>query len=227
MTTTSFTEFRWTNTTERTLSGLLREHRDGYILFWIDDPESELCREMESDLHEFAGDFHEKVQFARIDFVVRRRLAAALGTRSAPAVALVENGRVVRAAHGPLVPVALNDIASKFLQPNLDIGEIVPVRRVHIMLCKRQIALVDVRDAAAFGRAHIPGAICASYAEIKELTAKYAQRKWPRPVVFYDRDGGAVARMALDIPRTRGLRCGMLEGGFIAWEAAGLPVERL
>ncbi len=226
MNTTNIAESRWPQATEDAFSRILFEDRSGYLLFWIDDPESESCRKMAPLFHEFAEDLEGQLRFVRIDFQRSPRLAAALGMRSAPAIALVSNQRVVRSAHGELVPEMLNTIASTFFVCAIGIGDAVSPAQLGTMVNKHQVIVMDVRDVVSFRRAHISGAISASDTDPTDFVAQLARTRCPKPIVFYDRYDGAAARKILEIPKARGLRCGVLAGGFIAWEGAGLPIER-
>jgi len=85
------------------------------------------------------------------------------------------------------------------------------------------VVAVDVRDAPAYGRAHIPGA---SSLPIDEIETRLAELYMlPGQPVLYDRSGEKTKEPGRPDDRRR-LSARFLEGGFLAWEAEGLPVER-
>jgi thioredoxin 1/putative thioredoxin len=85
------------------------------------------------------------------------------------------------------------------------------------------VTAVDTRDAAAYGRAHIPGAAHMALEEIENRLAELHMLA-ERPVLYCrsgDRSKELAARLA-----EQGVPVAFLEGGFLGWEAEGLPVER-
>lgn len=88
---------------------------------------------------------------------------------------------------------------------------------------RESVPVIDVRPAAAYAEAHIPGALHVP-AEV------VAQRRLPPlgPVVVCG-DGirGAAARRAAEALNAKpGIRAEVLEGGFAVWEASGFPTTR-
>ena len=85
------------------------------------------------------------------------------------------------------------------------------------------LLVIDVRDAAAFGRAHLPGA---TNLPVDEIEARLAELfMLPGQPVLYDR-AGEVTKGLAEAMTTQGTEMAFLEGGILAWEAEGLPVER-
>jgi len=82
---------------------------------------------------------------------------------------------------------------------------------------------VDTREAAAFGRAHLPGAVNFPLEEIQGRLAELAMLA-AQPVV-YCRAGDKTKDLAATLAEA-GVPVAFLEGGMLAWEAEGLPVER-
>lgn len=83
--------------------------------------------------------------------------------------------------------------------------------------------LLDVRTPEEFAEGHVPGARNIPVAEIE---ARAAEVPKDRPVVVYCRSGARVKR-ANAILRERGYaNLVEMEGSMLAWDAAGLPVEK-
>jgi rhodanese-related sulfurtransferase len=87
-----------------------------------------------------------------------------------------------------------------------------------------KILVLDVRDAAAFAKSHIPGA--QSIPE-KELKTKSAGLPKAKRIVCYGWDSDCVLAptAALGLAR-RGFKVQFLAGGFAEWIRRDLPVEK-
>ena len=86
-----------------------------------------------------------------------------------------------------------------------------------------QAVAVDTRDARSFGRARIPGAV---HMPIEEIETRLAElHMLPGAPILYCRSGDKTKEMAEKLAE-QGVPVGFLEGGFLAWEAEGLPIER-
>lgn len=92
-------------------------------------------------------------------------------------------------------------------------------------LMEQGVQLLDVRRAPVFAEAAamIAGA---SWHDPAELPAWVDQLDRRRPVVVYCVHGHAVSQSAASALRERGFDASYLEGGFEAWQAAGLPLQR-
>jgi thioredoxin 1/putative thioredoxin len=108
----------------------------------------------------------------------------------------------------PSLPRAAGALKARELAELIKQGAVVPV---------------DVRDAAAYARAHLPGA---KSMPLEELESRLAELYMlPGQPALYDRSGEKtkelVERMA-----DQGTPVAFLEGGILSWEAEGLPIER-
>lgn len=79
--------------------------------------------------------------------------------------------------------------------------------------------VLDVRTDAEWAEGRIPGS---THLPLGEVVSGVGSRV-PEPTLVVTEDGkGRVAQYL----RHQGIEVANLEGGFFAWEAAGLPVER-
>jgi len=83
---------------------------------------------------------------------------------------------------------------------------------------------VDIREASAYARHHIPGAVSLPASEV------LARAQELRPAdgkvrILYGRGGDDAKELTAKV-REAGIDVGYLSGGFLHWEAAGLGVER-
>lgn len=88
-----------------------------------------------------------------------------------------------------------------------------------------QTVALDVRTPEEFAIGHVPGALNLPHDWIASRVAAIEELR-DRDVIVYCRSGRR-SRLALDALRAHGLaRLWHLEGDYLAWEAAGRPVER-
>lgn len=80
--------------------------------------------------------------------------------------------------------------------------------------------LVDVRERSEWDHSHVDGTI---HIPIGELQHRAHELDGARPVVFICRVGGRSA-LAAQAFRRAGFEAYSLDGGLLAWDAAGLPL---
>ena len=86
-----------------------------------------------------------------------------------------------------------------------------------------RVVPVDTREAAVFARAHLPGAVNLPAAEIETRLAELHMLAGT-PVV-YCRSGDQTKDLAAKLAE-QGVPVAFLEGGVLAWEAAGFRLQR-
>jgi thioredoxin 1/putative thioredoxin len=91
------------------------------------------------------------------------------------------------------------------------------------LLKQGAVVPVDTRDASAYGRAHLPGAVHMPLEQIESRLAELHMLAG-QPVV-YCRAGDKTKELAATLAE-QGVPVAFLEGGILAWEAEGLPIER-
>ena len=137
-----------------------------------------------------------------------------------PTFVVFAKGRPVAAEQGVLKRDQLREMLDPFL-PRAE-GALRAVELAQAMR-EGQAVPVDTRDAASYGRARIPGAANIPLEEIETRLAEL--HMFPGAPILYCRSGDKTKEMA-DKLAEQGVPVGFLEGGFLAWEAEGLPVER-
>ncbi len=91
------------------------------------------------------------------------------------------------------------------------------------LLRRGGVVPVDTREASAYGRAHIPGAI---HMPIEEIESRLAElHMLPGEPVLYCRAGDKTKLLAETLAKS-GVPITFLESGFLGWEADALPIER-
>ncbi len=83
--------------------------------------------------------------------------------------------------------------------------------------------VLDVRNASEFGEGHIPGAINVAYLQ---LSKRIGEVPIGKPIFVHCRSGFRSAR-AVSYLNEHGFDATNIMGGFMAWEEAGYPIDKL
>jgi len=104
-------------------------------------------------------------------------------------------------------------------------GKFVTPQEIQERLKNNDTVLIDVREPIEFAGGHIKGAQSCPLDKLdsKSLQEKYSGKK----LIFSCQSGARSAQAAQKFQLETGKDVCQLQGGFSAWESAGLPVERL
>jgi rhodanese-related sulfurtransferase len=91
-------------------------------------------------------------------------------------------------------------------------------------LRRRSVRLIDVRPEIEYRAAHIPGALSIPVVALSERLDTLPKR--PEIVAYCRGPYCVMAYKAVEILRPAGYRARRLEGGFLEWRRAGLPLVR-
>lgn len=179
------------------------------------------CKQLEPILAQIAQELDGKLKVVRVDVESSPMLARAFRVQSIPMLVLIHGGRPVDQIVGladkqailtmvqPVLPTPADEVAPPDLAALLQAGRAVPV---------------DVREAAAYNRYRIPGAVNIPAEELPTRAVELRPGDG-RLRVLYGRGGDEAKELATKL-RESGVQVGFLAGGFLHWEAAGLEVER-
>jgi thioredoxin 1 len=181
----------------------------------------EPCKRLEPILKELSVELEGKLKVARVDIERSPLLARGFQVRSIPMLLLLSGGRLVN----QIVGLADKQAILKMVQPVLPTAadEIEP-KQLAELLVSRRVLPVDIRDATAYARYRIPGAINLPAADIMNQIKKLKSTNGRLPVLYArstDEAKDWVAKL-----RESGIHAAFLKGGFLHWEADGLEVER-
>jgi thioredoxin 1 len=179
------------------------------------------CRQLSPRVEEVAREMEGRIKVVKVNVDQNPELAQAFNARNIPMLVVIVNGRPAKSAQGALSKKEILDLVEPFLPVNEDE---VPAKDLPALMKARRVTVVDVRDAAVFNRAHIPGAWSLPAATITDAVPTLARER--RAVVLYDRSGGDDCKKAMEALVAQGLPAAYLKGGFLAWEAEGFEVER-
>jgi thioredoxin len=172
--------------------------------------------EVEALSHELAG----KAKFVKVNIDQSKRLATALRIQAVPTLMVFHRGRPVAAEQGAIRKARMRDMLDPFL-PRAE-GAIKAMELAQL-LRRGGVVPVDTREAAVYGRAHIPGAVHMPLEEIESRIAELYML--PGEPVLYCRSGDKTKLLAESLAKNE-VSVTFLETGFLGWEAEGLPIER-
>jgi thioredoxin len=178
------------------------------------------CKTVAPEVEAVAHELEGKAKVVKIDIDKSKRIATSLRIQSVPTFMVFHKGRPVAAEQGVLKRAQLRELIEPFL-PRAE-GAI-RANELAELLREGQVVPVDTREAAVFGRAHIPGAVNIPAEEIETRLAEL--HMLAGAPILYCRGGDKTKELA-DKLGAEGLQLGFLEGGFLAWEAEQLPIER-
>lgn len=179
------------------------------------------CKQLTPILEQLAAELSGKLRVVRVDVERSPRIAAAFRVQSIPMLVLIAGGRPVDQIVGLVDKQTLMQMVTPVLPAAAD--EVPPKELAQLLQLRRAVA-VDVRDASAFGRYHIPGAVHLAAGELMGRLAELRPTDG-RLRVLYGRGGDEAKELAGKV-REKGIEVGFLAGGFLHWEAEGLEVER-
>ena len=178
------------------------------------------CKTVAPEVEAVARELEGKAKVVKIDIDKSKRIATMLRVQAVPMFMVFQKGRPVAADQGVLRRNQLRELIEPFL-PRAEGA----VRAMELAqaIKQGQAVAVDTRDARSYGRARIPGAVHMAAEEIEGRLAEL--HMLPGAPILYCRSGDKTKELA-DKLAEQGVPVGFLEGGLLAWEAEGLPIER-
>jgi thioredoxin len=178
------------------------------------------CKSIAPEVEGFAAEMEGKVRVVRVDIDKAPMLARQLRIQSVPTFMLFVEQRLGDVQVGALGKKQLRAMVEPFLPRS---AGALKARELAELMKQGAVVPVDVRDAAAYNRAHLPGA---KSMPLEELESRLAELYMlPGQPALYDRSGDKVKELA-ERMADQGTPVAFLEGGILAWESEGLPIER-
>ncbi len=178
------------------------------------------CKQVRPELEGLASELAGKAKVVTVDIDRSPLLAQQLGVQSVPTFVVFHQGRPVTGKVGALRRKQLRELLDAVLPRAagaLNAAELAQ------LLGARGATAVDTRDRPAYDRAHLPGAVHLPLDQIESRLAEL--HMLPSEPVLYCRSGDQTKEMAERLAAA-GVPVAFLEGGLLAWEAEGLPIER-
>jgi thioredoxin 1/putative thioredoxin len=178
------------------------------------------CKQIAPEVASFAKEMEGKAIVRKVDIDRSPLLARELRVQSVPTFMLFAQGRPVDAIVGAVGKKKLREMLDPFL-PRAE-GALKAIELAQLIR-EGRVVPVDTRDAAAFARAHLP---TAQHMALEEIETRLAElHMMPAQPVLYCRSGDKTKAMAEKLA-AEGVPVMFLEGGLLAWESEGLPVDR-
>lgn len=178
------------------------------------------CKTMAPEFEALARELAGKAKFVKVDIDRARTLAQQLRIQSVPTTMVFLGGRLANAKVGAMRKAQLRQLVEPFL-PRAE-GAVTPLEAAQL-LQQGQIVLVDTREAAVHARAHLPGAVSMPLEELRGRLAEL--HMLPGAPVLYCRSGDKSKALSEELAKD-GIGVAFLEGGVLAWESEGFPLER-
>jgi thioredoxin 1/putative thioredoxin len=178
------------------------------------------CKTVAPEVESLSRELEGKAKFVKVNIDQSKRLSQMLRVQAVPTFMVFHRGRPVAAEQGAVRKTRLREMLDPFL-PRAE-GAI-RAMELFQLLKQGQVAAVDTREAQAYGRAHIPGAVNIPMDEIETRLAEL--HMLPGEPILYCRAGDKTKEL-VDRLGQSGVPISFLENGFLGWEAEGLPIER-
>lgn len=178
------------------------------------------CKTIAPEVEAFAREMQGKAKVVKVDIDKSPVIAQQLRIQSVPTFMVVAEGRIQDAVVGAIRKGKMRELVEPFLPRAA--GALKPVELAQL-LAGGAVAPIDTRDAPAFARAHLPHAVNMPLETIETRLAELHMLQG-QPVL-YCRAGDKSKELSERLTE-QGMPVAFLEGGLLAWEAEGLPVER-
>jgi rhodanese-related sulfurtransferase len=190
------------------------------VMVYFTSARSAACKRIAPEISAFAKEVAGKVTMVKVDIERSPMMAQQLRIQSVPTFMLFAGGRLADAQVGPIGRKELRLMVEPVLPRQAGALKAAEVAQ---LITKGVIAVVDTRDAGAFSRAHLPKAVHMPLEDLGERIADLYML--PGQPVLYCRSGEKTKELAQKMGE-QGVELAFLEGGLLAWEAEGLPIER-
>ncbi|MCA9585226.1 MAG: thioredoxin fold domain-containing protein [Myxococcales bacterium] len=178
------------------------------------------CKQIAPEVEAFAQEMEGKARVVKVDIDKSPILAKQLRVQSVPMFVLFAEQRIADAQVGAIGRKQMRAMVEPFLPRNA--GALKP-RELAALMQQGGVVAIDTRDAAAYGRAHLPGA---RHLPLEEIETRLAELFMvPGQPVLYCRSGDKTKEMAEKLS-DQGTPTAFLEGGMLAWESEALPITR-
>jgi len=180
------------------------------------------CKTMAPRLEKLAGDYAGALKVVKIDVDHNPMAVQMFRIQAMPTFVLVKDRQIVDVAQGAMDAGTLQ----QFVAPHVSKPagpEVWDSKRLKLALEIEMARPVDLRAAADFARARIPGAV--NVPRVNQPLDFSALTPGGQTYVFYDRTNDGVADIAARA-HAAGVKAAALDGGFLGWEADGLRVQK-
>ncbi len=180
------------------------------------------CKQLSPLVEALARELDGKLKVCKVDVDRNPIVAQSFQVRSIPTLLLFHGGKLVGQKLGLVDQQTLRRMVDPVLPRHA--AELKPAELARLLQLGRAVP-VDLRDAASYGRLHLPGAVHLP-AEEAEERARELMPSDGRVRVLYSRGEDEARDLAERLFERAGVEVGYLAGGLLGWEVEDLPIER-
>ncbi len=178
------------------------------------------CKAIAPEVEAFAREMQGKAKVLKLDVDKSPGIAQQLRVQSVPTFMVVAEGQLQGALAGAISKKKMLELVEPFL-PRA--AGAIKAAELTQLLSGGAVTPVDTRDAGAFGRAHLPGAVNIPADQVETRLAEL--HMLAGQPVLYCRSGDKTKDLSEKLT-AQGMPVAFLEGGILGWEAEGLPIKR-
>jgi thioredoxin len=179
------------------------------------------CKAIAPEVEAFARESAGKAKVVRIDIDKAPVIAQQLRIQSVPTFMVVAEGRIQEAVVGAIRKKKMQELMEPFY-PRA--AGALKAPELAQLIANGAVVAIDTRDEGAFKRAHLPRAVNMPIEGIESRLAEL--HMLAGQPVLYCRSGDKTKPLSEKLAE-QGMPVAFLEGGMLAWEADGLPIERV
>jgi phage shock protein E len=97
--------------------------------------------------------------------------------------------------------------------------------RIVLEAQKPDVTVIDVRSPEEYAKGHVPGAVNIPIGELESRLSELGGQRLLVPYCNMLHPGNSRGEKATALLKNLGFEAKALQGGFVAWQAEGLPVE--
>ncbi len=190
------------------------------VLLMFSSERSAASKQVLAEVSALAGELSGKLSVLRVDVDRSPTIARQLRVQQVPTFMVWVEGQPIDAQVGPLGKKQL----AAMVEPHLPRAEgALKAIELRQLITAGKVVAVDTRDKPSYDRAHLPGA---KQMALEEIEGRIAELMMLGTLpVLYCRAGDRSKEVALRLGQQE-IPCAFLEGGLLAWEAEGYPIER-
>jgi len=178
------------------------------------------CKAIAPEVEALAREVAGKAKVVKIDVDKSPAIARELRIQSVPTFMVVAEGRIQDGVVGAIRKKKMHEMLEPFFPRS---AGALKAPELAQLLAGGAVVPIDTRDTAAFARAHLPHAV---HMPIEGIEGRLAElHMLAGQPVLYCRGGDKTKELSEKLTE-QGMPVAFLEGGLLAWESEGLPIER-